>query len=220
MAVLRSVGWASAHADDPRELRKEQHGLKPILQTANRQLPTVSWVPWFPVIDYDRCRNCKQCLNFCLFGVYQLSPEGKVEVQNPSGCKTNCPACARMCPQKAIIFPKYADAPINGDETPAAIADCGLPSADSSRVVISNPRSAIRNRTTSTTGFASVAPARKRFSTEPKEGTPGPSCPTLDRLRRELDIPDEVLAALSPAELQRTMARKNPGQPQSDSTSK
>ncbi len=27
------------------------------------------WIPWFPVIDYDRCTNCKQCLNFCLFGV-------------------------------------------------------------------------------------------------------------------------------------------------------
>ena len=28
------------------------------------------WKPWFPVIDYDRCTNCMQCLSFCLFGVY------------------------------------------------------------------------------------------------------------------------------------------------------
>jgi hypothetical protein len=34
----------------------------------------------------------------------------------------------------------------------------------------------------------------------------------LEGLRRELGIPDDVLAALSPAELQRAMARKNSGQ--------
>ncbi|MHC4722392.1 MAG: hypothetical protein ACYS6I_06740, partial [Planctomycetota bacterium] len=69
------------------------------------------WVPWFPVIDYERCANCKQCLNFCLFGVYGLSEQEQVEVQKPANCKTNCPACARVCPQKAIIFPKYTESP-------------------------------------------------------------------------------------------------------------
>jgi NAD-dependent dihydropyrimidine dehydrogenase PreA subunit len=73
------------------------------------------WIPWFPVIDYDRCASCKQCLNFCLFGVYELAQDGKVTVAKPASCKTNCPACAKMCPRSAIIFPKYTDAPINGD---------------------------------------------------------------------------------------------------------
>lgn len=72
------------------------------------------WIPWFPVIDYDRCKNCKQCLSFCLFGVYGLDAEGRVSVVNPQGCKNNCPACARICPDVAIIFPKYNQAPING----------------------------------------------------------------------------------------------------------
>ena len=31
------------------------------------------WKPWFPVIDYDRCTNCMQCLSFCLFGVYKMN---------------------------------------------------------------------------------------------------------------------------------------------------
>lgn len=74
------------------------------------------WKPWFPVIDYERCENCQQCLGFCLFGVYGLSADGKVQVQNPASCKTGCPACARVCPSAAIIFPKYAHAPINGGE--------------------------------------------------------------------------------------------------------
>ncbi len=76
-----------------------------------------NWRPWFPVIDYDRCSNCGQCLSFCLFGVYSRSPDGNVVVTNPRACKTNCPACARICPQVAIMFPKLGDqeSPLNGD---------------------------------------------------------------------------------------------------------
>jgi len=74
------------------------------------------WIPWFPVIDYARCTKCRQCLEFCLFGVYEPAEEGGVNVANPSACKTNCPACARICPHAAIIFPKVEDDPINGAE--------------------------------------------------------------------------------------------------------
>ena len=74
------------------------------------------WVPWFPVIDYDRCKNCKQCLNFCLFGVYSLAQNQTVQVSRPAKCKTGCPACARVCPYAAIVFPKYDKSPINGDQ--------------------------------------------------------------------------------------------------------
>ncbi|HBC86022.1 MAG TPA: hypothetical protein DCZ94_03620 [Lentisphaeria bacterium] len=75
-----------------------------------------SWIPWFPAIEYGRCVNCKQCLSFCLFGVYKLSKDGKVIVAKPENCKTNCPACAKVCPKSAIIFPKYTEAPVNGGE--------------------------------------------------------------------------------------------------------
>lgn len=64
------------------------------------------WPAWYPMIDKTRCTNCGQCANFCLFGVYETK-EGAVQVINPKGCKNNCPACARICPQTAIIFPKY-----------------------------------------------------------------------------------------------------------------
>jgi len=74
------------------------------------------WIPWFPVIDYDRCTNCKQCLEFCLFGVFEADAAGKMTVTNPASCKTHCPACARICPQAAIVFPKVEDTPINGAE--------------------------------------------------------------------------------------------------------
>ncbi len=78
------------------------------------------WRPWFPVIDYDRCSNCRQCLEFCLFGVYESDPSGRVAVRQPEQCKNNCPACARMCPELAIMFPKIDEAsPITGSEAPA-----------------------------------------------------------------------------------------------------
>lgn len=64
------------------------------------------WPSWFPVIDYNRCVDCGQCADFCLFGTYEKR-DGKVIVTNPQACKNNCPACGRICPQSAIIFPKY-----------------------------------------------------------------------------------------------------------------
>jgi Pyruvate/2-oxoacid:ferredoxin oxidoreductase delta subunit len=73
------------------------------------------WKPWFPVIDYDRCTNCMQCLSFCLFGVYGVDDKSAIQVQNNDNCKTNCPACSRVCPEAAIMFPKYKAGPINGD---------------------------------------------------------------------------------------------------------
>ena len=66
-----------------------------------------SWSAWYPVIDYSRCNHCGQCADFCLFGVYGKSTD-RVEVVNPANCKNNCPACARICPGVAIVFPKYA----------------------------------------------------------------------------------------------------------------
>lgn len=74
------------------------------------------WKPWYPVLDYDLCTHCQKCLNFCLFGVYKLSDEGKVVVENPENCKDLCPACARTCPTNAIVFPKHHEAPIDGGE--------------------------------------------------------------------------------------------------------
>lgn len=64
------------------------------------------WISWYPIIDDERCTNCGQCANFCLFGVYEYTDQ-KVKVVYPQGCKNNCPACARICPHTAIIFPKY-----------------------------------------------------------------------------------------------------------------
>jgi ferredoxin len=72
----------------------------------NKIIEDSGWPSWYPVLDYSRCTSCGQCADFCLFGVYEKTQESVV-VTNPEGCKNNCPACARICPSSAIIFPKY-----------------------------------------------------------------------------------------------------------------
>jgi len=70
---------------------------------------------WYPVIDLDRCDDCKECLNFCLFGVYSLDQRGGILIEQPDACRPGCPACARICPTGAIMFPQHKDPAIAGD---------------------------------------------------------------------------------------------------------
>lgn len=73
---------------------------------------------WYPVIDHDRCTNCMECLDFCLFGVYGVDHEEQLRVVQPDECRMDCPACSRVCPAGAIIFPAYKTNPsiAGGDE--------------------------------------------------------------------------------------------------------
>lgn len=74
---------------------------------------------WYPVIDYSRCTNCLECLDFCLFGVYGVDSLERIVTENQDQCKKGCPACSRVCPQQAIIFPEYKSPAIAGAETGA-----------------------------------------------------------------------------------------------------
>jgi MinD superfamily P-loop ATPase len=76
---------------------------------------------WYPVIDYSRCTNCMECIDFCLFGVYGVDSIERILVENQDQCKKGCPACSRVCPQQAIIFPEYKSAAIAGADTGAAV---------------------------------------------------------------------------------------------------
>ena len=69
---------------------------------------------WYPVIDYSRCTNCMECIDFCLFGVYGLDHSGTILVEQQDSCKKGCPACSRVCPANAIIFPQHKTPAIAG----------------------------------------------------------------------------------------------------------
>lgn len=69
---------------------------------------------WYPVVDMSRCTDCHECLNFCLFGVYGLDANGAGFVEQPDACRPGCPACARICPAGAILFPQHSDPAIAG----------------------------------------------------------------------------------------------------------
>jgi len=69
---------------------------------------------WYPVIDYSRCTNCLECIDFCLFGVYGVDEADKVLVELPDHCRKGCPACSRVCPEHAIVFPQHKSPAIAG----------------------------------------------------------------------------------------------------------
>ncbi|HTN03058.1 MAG TPA: ferredoxin family protein, partial [Planctomycetaceae bacterium] len=76
---------------------------------------------WYPVIDYSRCTNCMECIDFCLFGVYGVDNADRILVEQQDNCKKGCPACSRVCPENAIIFPEHKTPSIAG----AAVAGAG-----------------------------------------------------------------------------------------------
>jgi len=144
-----------------------------------------NWPPWFPVIDRDRCVNCLQCLNFCLFGTFSLSGDKEVIVSKPAACKNLCPACARICPKSAIIFPKYEHSPIDGDDVPD---DADGPQVDLAALKEGDVYARLRQRSN---------PDRKRFSPD-RDDEAAP-----EDLAVRLSVPPEVIASMSPEELRK-----------------
>lgn len=149
------------------------------------------WKPWFPVIDFSRCTNCMQCLSFCLFDVYGATPDGRIQVQHESNCKTDCPACSRVCPEVAIMFPKYKAGPINGDEISADDVRREGMKVDISALLGGDIYAMLRDRSSK---------AQSRFSRErDDERALKERQRCLDKLKTtvgDLDVPAEVLSSL------------------------
>ena len=149
------------------------------------------WKPWFPVIDYDRCTNCMQCLSFCLFDVYGVNQANQITVQNQTNCKTDCPACSRVCPEVAILFPKYKAGPINGDEVNQDDVRREAMKVDISALLGGDIYSMLKDRSEK---------AKSRFSKERDDDRAlkeRQRC--LDKLKTNIDgleIPAEVLSSL------------------------
>jgi Pyruvate/2-oxoacid:ferredoxin oxidoreductase delta subunit len=197
--VLGRFGGAapSEHARDIAGLQANE--IVNLVETARTAVDAPKqgeWKPWFPVIDYDRCTNCMQCLSFCLFGVYGVDKESRIQVQNNDNCKTNCPACSRVCPEAAIMFPKYKAGPINGDLVSEADLGREKMKVDISALLGGDVYEMLKLRSEK---------ARSRFSKErdsDKALAERQKC--LVKLASAGDIPAEVLMSLpSPDEIAR-----------------
>ena len=57
-----SCNWAVARDAGNRRRAEPRFTPEQLLAAPERR--------WYPVIDYSRCTNCMECLDFCLFGVY------------------------------------------------------------------------------------------------------------------------------------------------------
>ncbi|MEZ6113189.1 MAG: hypothetical protein R3C99_19580 [Pirellulaceae bacterium] len=57
-----------------------------------------------------------ECIDFCLFGVYGVDGQETILVEQPDNCRKGCPACSRVCPENAIIFPQHKTPAIAGAE--------------------------------------------------------------------------------------------------------
>ncbi len=84
---------------------------------------------WYPVIDFSRCTNCMECIDFCLFGVYGVDSNETIVVEQADNCRKGCPACSRVCPQNAIMFPQHKTPAIAG-----AAVDAGSMKIDLSKL--------------------------------------------------------------------------------------
>jgi len=93
---------------------REEEPTKPQPAFPSEQLLKQPERRWYPVIDYSRCTNCMECLDFCLFGVYGVDKLDRLLVENQDNCKRGCPACSRVCPEQAIMFPDYKTPAIAG----------------------------------------------------------------------------------------------------------
>jgi len=133
-----------------------------------------------------------QCLSFCLFDVYGVSATGGIEVRNQDNCKTECPACSRVCPEVAIMFPKYRHGPINGDDVNSDDLRREAMKVDISALLGGDIYALLRDRS---------AKAKSRFSKERDDERAlkeRQNC--LVKAGQAMGVPAEVMASLPSAD--------------------
>lgn len=123
---------------------------------------------WYPVIDRSRCIDCGHCLQFCIFTVYEYDAAHRVVAINPDNCKQGCPACSRVCPHGAIIFPLYA----KDDAIAGAPGLFVMPDAAAAQKM-----HVIRDKTPCPVCGQIAAPSRMRRRSAAEDTCPACGCP-------------------------------------------
>jgi NAD-dependent dihydropyrimidine dehydrogenase PreA subunit len=168
-----------------------------------RHVAEATHARWYPVIDRERCNHCAECLNFCLFGVFSLGESREITIAQPDACRNGCPACSRVCPEGAILFPQHHDPAIAGD--PAASRE-GLRLDLSQLFAGGDDLMALANQERD----AAVEEAKRRIEAAgrpsgvsaevPSPRTSGPA-PRSDHIAHDRDDLDRLVDGLDHAEL-------------------
>ncbi|HUV16591.1 MAG TPA: 4Fe-4S binding protein [Pelolinea sp.] len=66
-------------------------------------------IPWFPIIDHDKCTSCGLCVSACKHGTYEIDDNKIVVVANPYHCEVFCESCKFQCPTEVISFPNRSE---------------------------------------------------------------------------------------------------------------
>jgi ferredoxin len=145
---------------------------------------------WYPVIDFSRCTNCMECIDFCLFGVYGVDTAETILVEQPDNCRKGCPACSRVCPENAIIFPQHktpaiAGAPVEVGGLKIDLSKLfGAPEANEDALQVAARE---RDEQLILAGRQAVGEVRTKSNSAPKSGQPKDA---LDNLIDQLDSLD------------------------------
>jgi ferredoxin len=164
---------------------------------AERHLTAPEQRRWYPVIDFSRCTNCMECIDFCLFGVYGVDQADTILVEQPDNCRKGCPACSRVCPENAIIFPQHKTPAIAGAQIEAGSLKIdlsklfGAPESDESAAQAANRE---RDEQLVMAGRAPVAP-------EPASAAPQPATPQVAELPAAKDHLDDLIDELDELDL-------------------
>lgn len=121
-AEVQRIGYESLQrwiqgAPDPDQLARFEQPADTNIESNSLSLNTLEADAarrWYPVIDFSRCTNCMECIDFCLFGVYGVDRAETILVEQPDNCRKGCPACSRVCPENAIVFPQHKSPAIAG----------------------------------------------------------------------------------------------------------
>ena len=70
---------------------------------------------WYPMINYEKCIECGECIRKCPHGVYDKTAVTP-KVVNPDNCIQGCKGCGKRCPAGAI---EYFGDNTNNDESTA-----------------------------------------------------------------------------------------------------
>jgi len=71
---------------------------------------TRSKIDWCPRIDYTKCNDCMECVEFCPHDVFEIREDEtpKLIVKNPHNCVVFCRSCSKTCGPDALEFPNKA----------------------------------------------------------------------------------------------------------------